>query len=65
MGKGGLSMMTRKDYVKVADILCGYSQAMIDNFWWEDLVNDFALMFEADNPNFKREVFIKACEHPE
>jgi len=36
-------MMTRKDYVKVADILAGYHQAMIDNFWWEDLVNDFLL----------------------
>ena len=58
-------MMTRKDYVKVADILCGYSNAMIDNFWWEDLVNDFALMFEADNPNFKRDKFIEACQEPE
>jgi hypothetical protein len=55
-------MMTRKDYVKVADILSGYSHAMIDNFWWEDLVNDFALMFEQDNPNFNREQFTKACE---
>lgn len=55
-------MMTRKDYVKVADILSGYSQAMIDNFWWEDLVNDFALMFAEDNPNFNRERFLEACE---
>ena len=62
MGKGGLSMMTRKDYVKVADILAGYHQAMIDNFWWEDLLNDFAIMFEEDNPNFKRDKFIQACE---
>ena len=54
--------MTRKDYVKVADILAGYHVAMIDNFWWEDLLNDFALMFEEDNPNFKREKFIEACE---
>jgi hypothetical protein len=54
-------MMTRKDYVKVADILSGYSEAMIDHFWWEDLVNDFALMFAEDNPNFNRERFIDAC----
>jgi hypothetical protein len=58
-------MMTRKDYVKVADILCGYSNAMIDNFWWEDLVNDFAIMFAEDNPNFNREKFIEACQEPE
>jgi hypothetical protein len=55
-------MMTRKDYVKVSDILAGYQQAMIDNFWWEDLINDFALMFAEDNPNFQKERFIKACE---
>lgn len=54
-------MMTRKDYVKVSDILAGYSQAMIDNFWWEDLVNDFALMFAEDNPNFNRKKFLEAC----
>jgi len=55
-------MMTRKDYVAVAEILAGYNQAMIDNFWWEDLLNDFAIMFENDNPNFKRDKFIQACE---
>jgi tetraacyldisaccharide-1-P 4'-kinase len=60
--KGGRLMMTRKDYVKVADILAGYHQAMIDNFWWEDLVNDFALMFAEDNPNFQKDRFVKACE---
>jgi hypothetical protein len=54
-------MMTRKDYVAVADILSGYSNAMIDNFWWEDLVNDFALMFAEDNPNFNRKKFLEAC----
>ena len=53
--------MTRKDYVAVADILAGYSQAMIDNFWWEDLVNDFSLLFEKDNPNFNRKKFLEAC----
>ena len=54
-------MMTRKDYVKVADILAGYHQAMIDNFWWEDLVNDFGDLFSADNPNFQMEKFTHAC----
>jgi hypothetical protein len=54
-------MMTRKDYVRVADILAGYKDGMADNFWWEDLINDFALMFAEDNPNFKHEKFVEAC----
>ena len=35
---------------------------MIDNYWWEDLINDFANLFAEDNPNFKRDKFTKACE---
>jgi hypothetical protein len=58
-------MMTRKDYVKVADILAGYQSAMIDDFWFQDLVNDFADFFASDNPNFKRDKFIQACEEVE
>ena len=54
-------MMTRKDYVKVADILSGYQGAMIDQYWFEDLVNDFADFFASDNPNFKRDKFAEAC----
>ena len=57
--------MTRKDYVEVSEILAGYKLAMIDGFWWEDLVNDFADFFAKDNPNFNREKFIEACEEPE
>ena len=53
--------MTRKDYVAVAEILKGYEVAMIDSFWFEDLVNDFADFFSADNPNFKMEKFTHAC----
>ncbi len=54
-------MMTRKDYVAVAEILSGYQNAMIDGFWFEDLVNDFADLFTQDNPNFKMEKFTHAC----
>jgi hypothetical protein len=55
-------MMTRKDYVAVAEIISGYKKGMIDDFWFEDLVNDFADFFASDNPNFKKDVFAKACE---
>jgi hypothetical protein len=58
-------MMTRKDYVAVSEILAGYKLAMIDGYWWEDLVNDFANFFAKDNPNFNRKKFIEACEEPE
>ena len=54
-------MMTRKDYVAVAEILSGYKVAMIDDFWFDDLVNDFADFFASDNPNFKQDKFTHAC----
>ena len=53
-------MMTRKDYVEVAEIISGYRGAMIDEFWFEDLVNDFSELFEKDNPNFDRSKFKNA-----
>jgi hypothetical protein len=55
-------MMTRKDYVSVSEILAGYKVAMIDEFWFEDLVNDFADFFAKDNPNFNRDKFKIACD---
>jgi hypothetical protein len=54
-------MMTRKDYVAVSEILQGYQNAMIDGFWYEDLVNDFGDLFSADNPNFQMDKFTHAC----
>jgi len=54
-------MMTRKDYVAVAEIISSYKDLIGDEFVVEDLVEDFSAMFEADNPNFKHEVFREAC----
>lgn len=53
-------MMTRKDYVATAEILKGYALELGQGSF-EDLVNDFAEMFENDNPNFKYETFREAC----
>ena len=53
--------MTRKDYVKVAEILSSYKDLIDDVFTFEDLVEDFSAMFAEDNPNFKHEVFREAC----
>jgi len=54
-------MMTRKDYVAVAEILSSYKDGMVDEFWFADLVLDFAGLFAEDNPNFKEDKFREAC----
>ncbi len=41
-------MMTRKDYVKTSDILRGFSEE-IHPAVFEDLVEEFAQYFAADN----------------
>ena len=53
--------MTRKDYVAVAEILSSFKELISDEFTYQDLVDEFADMFEADNSNFKLEIFRKAC----
>lgn len=53
-------MMTRKDYVKVSDILRSY-QDEISQTVFEDLIMDFADFFQADNDNFSSEKFENAC----
>ena len=54
-------MMTRKDYVIVAEILSSYKDLIGDEFTFHDLVDEFAGFFAEDNPNFKHEKFIEAC----
>ena len=55
-------MMTRKDYVRTAEILSSYKDLINDEFTFHDLVDDFGSMFEADNPKFDFERFREACE---
>jgi hypothetical protein len=54
-------MMTRKDYVIVSEILSSYKDLIGDEFTFHDLVDEFAGYFAEDNPNFKPDVFITAC----
>lgn len=54
-------MMTRKDYVAVAEILNSFQGLIEDPFTFEDLVNEFGDFFSADNPNFKFDKFREAC----
>ena len=53
-------MLTRKDYVTLADILESFSD-LIERFTFEDLVEDIADYCSADNPNFDYEKFREAC----
>lgn len=43
--------MTRKDYVKIAEILNAY-HLDIDSQIFEDLLSDFQVFFKRDNSNF-------------
>ncbi len=54
--------MTKKTYIATADILSSYKDLIADEFTFEDLVNDFAVMFSEDNPNFNSEKFFDACK---
>jgi hypothetical protein len=54
-------MMTRKDYVAVAEILNRYlSNYPVEISDFKELVFDFADMFADDNPNFNEDRFIEA-----
>jgi hypothetical protein len=48
-------MMTRKDYIKTSNILKGFADEIHPQVF-EDLVEEFAQYFQADNEKFE-----KAC----
>lgn len=52
-------MMTRKDYVATAKILNNYVDS-IDYLVLAEMADEFAGMFEDDNPNFDYQKFIDA-----
>ena len=52
--------MTRKDYIKTANILNGFIDE-IPQTTYEDLVNEFAEFFKSDNENFDFARFESAC----
>jgi hypothetical protein len=54
-------MMTRKDYVKTAEILSSYKDLIGDEFTYHDLVDEFASMFSEDNTQFNSDKFFNAC----
>ena len=54
-------MMTRKDYVATAEILHGFKDLIGNQLLFEDLVDEFSLMFESDNERFDHVKFFNAC----
>jgi len=53
-------MMTRKDYVATAEIIKSYN-LQLPEILLEKMVNDFAEMFQEDNPRFDKNRFRVAC----
>ena len=53
-------MMTRKDYVETSNILKGFADEIHPQVF-EDLVEEFAQYFQADNERFDKARFEKAC----
>lgn len=64
-------MFTRQHYKAIAKILAehvGLERWVDDEDGLDmlnDLVRDFCTLFEADNPSFKPESFIEACQNRE
>lgn len=53
-------MMTRKDYISTANILFAVKHAMSEDVH-AHLVQEFAEMFEQDNPRFDASRFAREC----
>ena len=53
-------MMTRKDYVQTSNILKGFANDIHPQVF-EDLVEEFAQYFGADNERLDKARFEKAC----
>ena len=54
-------MMTRKDYVAVAEILSDFREGIQNQILFDEMVDEFADFFSDDNPNFKLDKFREAC----
>ena len=55
-------MMTRKDYIKTAEIL-KYVSDKTHPAVFSKMVLDFAVMFAMDNPNFNAKKFYEASNY--
>ena len=49
--------MTRKDYVKIADVLGDHRPHQCDDGYFSDIVVGFCAMLKEDNPSFNEDKF--------
>jgi hypothetical protein len=54
-------MMTRKDYVAVAEILANFREGIQNEILFYEMIEEFGDFFAEDNPNFKLNKFVEAC----
>lgn len=53
--------MTKKHFEAIAKILRKWGEGRMEPNKWIALVNDFADLCQAENPNFDRDRFKRAC----
>ena len=56
-----MSIFKRAHYQMIAEELSRYREFAQDSYEVKGVIQEPASMFQEDNPNFKRERFLKAC----
>jgi len=54
--------MTKKNYIKLAEIIKSNSDDMELNINWDNFLIDLTTYLKEDNPNFNKDTFYKAVE---
>ena len=54
--------MTKKNYIKLAEIIKNNSDEIEININWENFMKDLSSYLKYDNPNFDKDTFYKAVE---
>ena len=56
-----MPIFTRLHYQTIAETLSRYREFAQNSYEVRGVIQELASMFSADNPNFNRERFLKAC----
>ncbi|WP_290943571.1 hypothetical protein [Hyphomonas sp.] len=54
--------MTKKDYIKLAEIIKKNTDVYELNIDWDNFLIDLTTYLKEDNPNFNKDTFYKAVE---
>ncbi|KKL11637.1 hypothetical protein LCGC14_2543830 [marine sediment metagenome] len=58
----GVRQMTKKDYIKLAELIKDKSTGNDAHIFVDDLLEGLCAILQDDNPRFDRERFIEACQ---